>query len=641
MEPDFRGWATKYGVKCSDGRVINPKSFSAQNGQRVPLVWQHGHDTPSNVLGHVVLEDRAEGIYASGYFNTNPKAVESKQLVEHRDLDSLSIYANRLVEQNKAVSHGVIREVSLVLAGANPEAKIDHVTIRHSDGSYDELEDEAVIVMGVELEHASGNDKTVGDVLETLDEEQMTVVNYLISQASKSVSHADSSDDDKSDSDDSDNKSGDDQSKDSNKDDKITHKEGEKVNVFEKTADDKTEKHSLSHDDMKAIVADAQKSGSLKAAVEGYALAHGIENLESLFPDPKLTTDRPEFLSRRTEWVAGVLAGVRRSPFSRIKTRFADLTFEAARAKGYIKGTLKKEEFFGLLQRVTTPTTIYKKQKLDRDDMIDITDFDVVAWLKWEMRFMLEEEIARAILVGDGRAIDDDDKIRPENLRPIAYEDELYAPRVEMAFPTGDSATNGFIDQVISARALYKGTGTPTFYTTETLITRMLLLRDGDGKRLYRSIGELTSELRVNAVVAVEVMEDHPDIIGILVNLSDYRLGADRGGEVTMFDDFDIDYNQYKYLIETRISGCLDRPRSAVIFRKASATLATPTKPAFNQSTNVLTIPTTTGIDYKIDGVTKAAGTYTLTKDTYVDVVAKDTYYVPTTTRYQYSPTAE
>lgn len=635
MVPDFSGYATKAGLKCSDGRTIMPDAFKHQDKMTVPLVWQHGHNEPGNVLGHAVLENRADGVYAYAYFNNTTAGQNAKALVEHKDITQLSIYANQLVEKSKQVFHGMIKEVSLVIAGANPGAMIDQVAIRHADGDVETLEDEAIIYTGLTLEHEdkpavqvedtvehASADATVQDVYDSLDEDQKALVHFMIQTAVEqaAVQHSDDSTDstdgadgtDSTDSTDNNNPAEDD----------LEHKEGSDMsrNVFEQGKDtDTAERPVLSHSDVKEIVANAQKLGSLKAAVEDYALAHGITDIDLLFPDAKTLNNTPEWDKRRTEWVAGVLSGTRHSPFSRIKTMSADITQDEARAKGYIKGTLKKEEFFGLTKRVTTPTTIYKKQKLDRDDIIDITDLDVVAWLKGEMRLMLEEEVARAILISDGRASDDADKIADGSvsgvgIRPIAYEDEIYATKVFVNIADASSSMNEVVDAVIGARKFYKGTGTPTFYTTETVLSKFLLSRDTLGRRIYRTVDELATELRVAAVVTVEPMEEIADLVGVIVNLQDYVVGADRGGEVNMFDDFDIDYNQYKYLIETRLSGALTKLKSAlVIWAEASANvLVSPTAPAFNAVTGVVTIPTVTGVVYKDEaGVTATAGAKT------------------------------
>lgn len=649
---DFSGYATKAGLKCSDGRTIMQEAFQHQDGVTVPLVWQHGHNSPENVLGHAILESRKDGVYAYGYFNDTPTAQSAKALVAHKDITALSIFANQLVERSKQVFHGVIREVSLVLSGANPGALIDNVAVQHSGGGVDVLDDEAVIYTGLTLEHedrtytrktdtqtvemvngvvvntsssSSENtnvvkdtgssspalaysglehakaDPTVQDVYDSLSEEQKNVVHYMIGTALESVSAKHSSTDDNTDGATLDNKEG------SNS---MTH------NVFEKpNGSDGTQPHTLSHEDVKGIVADAIKVGSLKQAVESYALQHGITDIDLLFPDAKAVSEVPEWNKRRTEWVAGVINGTKHSPFSRIKTLSADLTFDEARAKGYIKGNLKKEEFFGLQKRVTTPSTIYKKQKLDRDDIVDITGFDVVAWLKGEMRLMLEEELARAILIGDGRDVADEDKIKDPvgaaegaGIRSILHDAELYVTTVNVNLDDASSDYTELVDALTEARRYYKGTGTPTFYTTETVLSKLLLIRDSLRRRVYRNVAEIAAELRVDNIVTVEVMENEVGLLGVMVNLADYTIGADKGGEVSMFDDFDIDYNQYKYLIETRLSGALTKIKSALVVKKTAGTnvLVDPvTAPTFNAATNVVTIPAQTGVVYK-NAVTNA-----------------------------------
>jgi HK97 family phage prohead protease len=604
MGADFSGYATKAGLKCSDGRTIMPDAFKHQDGITVPLVWQHGHTEPTNVLGHAVLENREDGVYCYGYFNDTDHGKAAKALVQHKDITNLSIYANRLVEKSKSVVHGAIREVSLVLSGANPGALIDNVTLAHSDGSLETLEDEVVIHTGLpleneveeeivdeDLEHADAN-ATVQDVYNTLNDDQKTLVHFMIGAALEENAAQHSDDTNNSDEGDLEHKEGNDDM-------------GTKRNVFEQNGES-VEGITLSHDDVKEIVDRAEKLGSLKHAVEEYALAHGIEDIEILFPDARNINNTPEWDKRRTEWVAGVLNGTRHSPFSRIKTQSADITVESARALGYIKGTMKKEEFFGLKERVTTPTTIYKKQKLDRDDIVDITDMDVVTWLKGEMRLMLEEELARAILIGDGRDSGDEDKIKDGSvsgvgIRPIATEDELYATTVNVNLDDVNSNISELVDAIIRNRKYYKGTGTPNFYTTETVISKFLTARDTLGRRIYRTLDEVAADLRVGSVIAVEVMETEPDLLGIIVNLQDYVVGADKGGEVNMFDDFDIDYNQYKYLIETRVSGALTKIKAALVVRAvaAGAALVVPTEPAFNAATGVITIPTVTGVTYK------------------------------------------
>ena len=637
--PDFSGYATKAGLKCSDGRTIMPDAFKHQDKQIVPLVWQHNHNEPSNVLGHAVLEHREDGVYAYGFFNETDSAKNAKTLVQHKDINSLSIYANQLTEKSKQVFHGFIRELSLVLSGANPGALIDNITLAHSDGDMVTLEDEAIIYTGLELHHSEEekdekNDQvehaddaegpTVQEVYDSLSAEQKEVVHYMIATAlEEAAQHSDVKDE-------KDEKVDEEEEKVSHADDEVesesalvhaddkNEEEGRRMtrNVFEQENEDKQEeKHVLSHDAIKGIVSDAQRLGSLKEAVESYAIKHGIENIEVLFPDARSVTDSPEFDSRRVEWVRDVLNGARHSPFSRIKSLTADLTFDEARARGYITGNMKKEEWFGVSKRVTTPSTVYKKQKLDRDDILDITDFDVVTWLKSEMRLMLDEEIAGAILIGDGRDVDDDDKIKDPagaaegaGIRSILYDHDLYAATVTV----DDSAeATEVVDAIISATGYYKGSGSPVFYTTLSQLTQLLLTRDQFMHRMWKTPAELASELGCSAIVAVEVMEREPDVIGIMVNLKDYTLGTDKGGDVTFFDDFDIDYNQYKYLYETRLSGALTKVRSALVIKRAASgsTLATPTAPTFDGS--VITVPTTSGVDYKDKDGTTLTGTVT------------------------------
>jgi HK97 family phage prohead protease len=591
-KPDFSGYATKAGLKCSDGRTIMPDAFKHQDKTTVPLVWQHNHDEPSNVLGYAVLEHRDDGVYSQGFFNDTEQGKNAKVLVQHGDIKSLSIYANQLTEKSKQVLHGFIRELSLVLSGANPGALIDNITLAHGDGDMVTLDDEAVIYTGLEIVHGEEEVPDPADIKivdnstpEPLTTEQKELVHTMIGAAVESSTQT--------------------------LREALVHNaenegEGRRMtrNVFEEQrGDEKKEKHVLSHDAIKGIVEDAQKHGSLKDAVEAYALKHGIENIDVLFPDARSLTDTPEFDQRRVEWVSGVINGTKHSPFSRIKSIVADLTFDEARAKGYIKGNLKKEEWFGVSKRSTTPSTIYKKQKLDRDDIIDITDFDVVAWLKAEMRVMLDEEIARAILIGDGREVDDEDKIKdpagaPEGagVRSILNDHDLYVATV---FVDDSAASVDVVDAVISSMGFYKGSGSPTFFTTLPVLTSLLLARDSLGHRLWRTASELASEMGVSSIVVVEVMEGEEDLIGIIVNLKDYTIGADKGGEVNFFDDFDIDYNQYKYLLETRISGGLTKIRSAMVVKRAASgsTLVAPEKPNFDGTTVV--VKTTSGVEYK------------------------------------------
>ena len=550
---DFSGWATRNDIKCSDGRTIRKNAFKDNDGQTVPLVWNHSHNDPANVLGHALLENRDQGVYAYCTFNNSELGQTAKELVEHGDVTSLSIYANKLKQNGGDVIHGAIREVSLVLAGANPGAYIDSV-MTHGE----ESDEEAVIFTGenISLSHAESElqpeekteeektmakEKTVQDVFNELTEEQKQVVYALIGQALEDAQDGED--------------------------------EGDyemKQNVFDN--DEMYSGNVLSHSDMMDIISDAKRYGSMKDSFLAHTQNYGIENVDFLFPDPENVNTPPTFIERDMGWVQKVMSGVHHTPFSRIKSMFADITADEARAKGYIKGNLKKEEVFTLLKRTTTPTTIYKKQKMDRDDVVDITDFDVIAWLKKEMRLMLDEEIARAILVGDGRLSSSDDKINETNVRPILTDEDLYTVKANITVAsnaTGSEKAKAFIYEVIRSRKDYKGSGNPTLFTTEDMVTECLLLEDSMGHKLYKSEAELATTLRVKEIVTVEVMEgvkdkNSHDVAGIIVNLADYNVGADKGGAVNMFDDFDIDYNQQKYLIETRCSGALINPYSAI-----------------------------------------------------------------------------
>ena len=571
---DFGGYATKNDLKCTDGRTIKKDAFKECDGVTVPLVYQHLHDDLGNVLGHAVLENREDGVYAYCCLNDTEAGKYAAELVKHGDLKFLSIYANQLIQKGKDVLHGAIREVSLVLAGANPGAKIDNLAFEHSDGSEDTIEDEAIISSGEELiirhsatkppvkEEKPAEDETVADVFNTLTEKQKTVVYAMIAHAldepeddddEEGVKHSDQND-----------KGGNDEMK---------------HNVFDQTPEDK-KGPVLTHAQFGEILADAQKYGSFRESFLEHTATYGIEDIDYLFPDAKTVTPNPELIMRNVEWVNGVITGTTHSPFSRIKSTAADLTADAARAKGYVKGALKKEEVIALLKRITTPTTIYKKQKLDRDDIIDITDLDVVSWLKAEMRVMLDEEIARAILVGDGRDAEDADRVNPTNIRPIYTDDDMYAHHV---YPAADDTPEEIIDGIIRARKYYKGSGSPVLYMDADTLTDMLLLKDTIGRKLYPTMNELATTLRVSKIIEVPVMEgltrtvkiDNVDttvkLKAILVNLKDYTVGADKGGQVSMFDDFDIDYNQFKYLLEGRCSGALVRPKSAIVIEQIQA----------------------------------------------------------------------
>lgn len=614
MEYDFSGYATRNDIKCSDGRIIRQDAFKECDHKKVPLVWQHDHMTPDNVLGHAMLENREDGVYAYGTFNNTPSGQNAKECVINGDVNALSIYANKLRQNGSNVIHGAIREVSLVLAGANPGAYIDTVLVHDYD---DEEEAEICFNEPISLAHAedetkdktvaeNNNEETVQDVIDSMNEKQKNVLYALVGMAAEDggeVQHAETDDSDETVQDVIDSMN----EKQKNvlyalvgmaaegtgdiDDDNVEGDEDMKHNVFETDTYDNTLAHA---EDFDEILRDAKRFGSLKesAIQHGYEdletsdiLAHadyGITDINYLFPDYKNVTNTPGFVSREMGWVENVMRNVSHTPFSRIKTVFANITEDEARAKGCIKGKQKKEEVFPLLKRTTDPQTVYKKQKLDRDDMIDIVDFDVVVWLKGEMRLMLDEEIARAIMVGDGRNAGEEDKISEDHIRPIWGDDPFYTIRAQVELDTSaseDDKYKALIRAAIKARKNYKGSGNPTFYTTEDNLTGMLLLTDTTGRDLYESAEQLAKKLRVKEIITVPVMEnltrtaDSKDgsltgetmtFEGLIVNLSDYNVGADKGGAVSMFDDFDIDYNQQKYLIETRCSGALIKPYAAI-----------------------------------------------------------------------------
>lgn len=554
MKYDFSGWATRANLKCSDGRTIMRDAFKQNDGQKVPLVWNHQHDDPNEVLGHALLENREDGVYAYCSLNDTESGKTAKRLIQHGDISALSIYANQLKQNMSNVVHGNIREVSLVLAGANPGASIQSV-IQHGAT----IEDEAMIYTGEELsimhsddpkppvekpeKNTDENDETIGDIFNTLNEKQKEVVYALIGEALENN-----------------NSEGGDNT--------MRH------NVFDQSEEQNSE-NVLSHSEMQTIIEDGKRFGSLKESFLQHADEYGIENIEYLFPEAKSLNTPPDFIKREMGWVQTVMSGVHHTPFSRIKSMFADITADEARARGYMKGKLKKEEVFSLLKRTTTPTTIYKKQKLDRDDVIDITDFDVIAWLKSEMRMMLDEEIARAILIGDGRLASSDDKINEQNIRPIWKDEELYTIKGIVKGDDSDKAAlaTEFIDQSVRSMTDYRGSGSPTAYMTAEMLTECLLLKDTNGKRIYSNENEVATAMRVSKIVTVPVMNnqtrkegsDTYTLQAIIVNLNDYNVGADKGGAINMFDDFDIDYNQQKYLIETRCSGALTKPFSAIV----------------------------------------------------------------------------
>lgn len=626
MKYDFSGYATKNDLECSDGRIIRHGAFKGDDKRRVPLVWNHNHDSAENVLGFVDLENRPDGVYSYGSFNNTEQARHAKELLRHGDIKALSICANRLKQNGREVLHGTIREVSLVLAGANPGAFIQDICIEHADGTQMILEDEAIIYTGAPIsttmEHADeeektetktetvtetttsddegSDDETIEDVFNTLTDKQKNVVYYLIGQAvngedvdmedmDDEVAHAD----------------GEDESGETIEDvfNTLTDKQknvvyyligqaveengGEDVDVEEIDEEEVEMKHNIfdttegveetiSHAEILGAIEDGARYGSMKESF----LQHGIEDIDVLFPEAQTVTPTPDMITRQMGWVTEVLNATKKSPFARIKSTSANLTEDEARAKGYIKGKEKAEEKFGLLKRVTTPQTIYKKQSLDRDDIIDITDFDVVAWLKAEMRMMLDEELARAVLVGDGRSVGSEDKIKEENIRPIYQDNDLYT--IHYSIDTEKAADDDelsamLIDGAVRSRKEYRGTGNPVMYASTDVINDMLLARDKIGHRLYGNETELAAALRVSKIVEVPVLEgvqrtddrtNKFELLALIVNLNDYTIGADKGGEVNFFDDFDIDFNKEKYLIETRCSGALTHPYSAIALEK-------------------------------------------------------------------------
>lgn len=706
--PDFTGYATRFDRECSDGRTIKHSAFMHQDGEQVPLVWQHQRENLENVLGHCILHQRDDGVYVEAYFNDTERGRHAKAMVQHGDVKALSIFANKLRQRGADVVHGMIGEVSLVYRGANPEAFIEDVNLHHSGDGSDVMEGEVIIhwdeapvlyhaetkaetksedaetvedvweslspkqkkvvlaiigdaVDGGSAEHSDGEDLIVihaedgeeidvKEVIDSLSPKQRTVVNALIGTALEE----DGSDDSSEDSDSSEasaqhsEETEESKDKDSEEDNTISHnQEGSETmgyNAFESNAGGTAvdQRKTLSHSDLKEINQRAQELGSYKKAFEGFVLEHadyGIENIDILFPDARVQSNTPELIARQTEWVSKVLGATKHSPFAKVKTILADLTAEEARAKGYVKGTLKKEEVVPLMQRTTSPTTVYKKQKLDRDDILDITDLDVVAWLKWEIRFMLNEELARAILIGDGRLVGNPDKIKDPagqidgiGIRSVVNDHELYAHKVQLA---ANVAPDVMIDEITRSRTNYRGSGSPTFYTTDSVLTELLLLKDKMGRRLYETEAALAAAIRVKEIVSVEVMEEDPTLLGVIVNLIDYTVGANKGGELTFFEDFDIDFNQHKYLLETRISGALTKPKSALVIRRDLGTEVTAAAPTFNSTTNTLTIPSTTGVDYTIDGVVQPAGDQVITETTDVYAEPQDGYYLaPLSTRH-------
>ena len=592
---DFSGYATRNDVRCSDNKVIRHGAFAAYDGKTVPLVWQHQHKDVSNVLGHADLEVRDDGVYAYAYLNHSDAGRTAREMIRNGDVKALSIYATHVKAKGNDVVHGELVEVSIVLRGANPGAYIDQISITHGDEgdeveavmytdaqidfvSYsDEDEDEESDVEETEeadeaddVEHAEdepeadeaegdGDDPTLGEIFDSMTEEQKTAVYAIVGQLVETADEEAEESEDTAHSD-------------TTTEDTMAHQ-----NVFEGSK--KTEELPvLSHDDMQKIFEEAKACGSLKEAVLAHADNYGIKQIDTLFPDAKNLWTTPEFIKRKTDWVSSVVGAAKHSPFSRIKTQFADITADEARAKGYIKGSKKKDEVFTLLKRVTSPTTIYKKQRLDRDDIIDITDFDVVSWIRGEMRIMIEEELGRAVLIGDGREASSDDKIKEDCIRPIFKEDSLYAPRVILAKET---TTEDMLDSIVRAMDDYEGSGNPTWFAAPSVVTEILLLKDKMGHRLFNSLSDLADYVGVSRIVKVPLMKNltrtsakngKVDALGIIVNMSDYTIGADKGGQLFAAEDFDISFNQYHYLLETRLSGALTKVKSAIILERKQET---------------------------------------------------------------------
>ena len=589
MKFDFSGWATKNDLTCSDGRTIKHNAFKENDGQRVPLVWQHGHNAVDNVLGHALLENRDEGVYAYCALNDTSAADNARELVKHGDVKALSIYANRLDQRGADVIHGNIVEVSMVLSGANPGALIDNVALEHSDGSWTESEDEAIIYSGLTLSHDSGDitedtesmdddedydedeGMTVADVLETLDDDQRLAVAALIEEISGDVDDEDEDyDDDEYDVDEDDDYEEDAEHGDSGGD-TLMHS-----NIFEGDAL-RNVSPRLSHAEEEQIFAEARMPGmTLRTAVLAHAADYGIKNPELLFPDATNLDPEPQRVMRENSWVAKVLQGSKHTPFSRVKTQWSNLTAEELRAKGYVKASRKKDVVYEVANRKTEPTTVYNKTKIDRDDVLDITTFNVVAWMQQNLRYSLEEELARAVLIGDGRQVSDENKIKELNIRPIWTDDELFSHKVLI---NKDAKTADIIDAVRRSRKFYKGSGSPVLFTTNAFVCDMLEIKDLNQRYVYETKQAVANALNVTDVIEVEVMEGAKrevsgktqNLLGIIVNMQDYTMGSDKGGETSFFEQFDIDFNQQKYLLEARCSGALTKYKSAIVIEKATA----------------------------------------------------------------------
>lgn len=649
-KPDFKGWATKYNELCSDGRTILPGAFDHYNGRVVPLAFQHEQNSPLTIIGHGLLEASEEGLRIAGFLNNTEAGLASRELISHGDVKSLSIYAKRVQERNRQVYHGDIHEVSLVLGGANPEAYIDYVDIQHSD---DGIGSEAIIVSAEPLvyefshseeeesmsqEETEDEELTVEDVLDTFTEDQRAVLDMFVDAA---LNQNDEDDDDEQEvvehsetEEDKDLQHSDTQEKDSFKMSR---------NVFDQNKQNTNSSPTLTRDQFDIMVKDAKRLGSFKESYlmhmdefgidEETILAHadyGITNIGVLFPDAKATTATPQFIQRNTEWADLFMSRARKLPFSNVKTILADITGEEARALGYTTGNVKKNEVIKLLKRKTQPTTVYKKQKLDRDNVIDITSMDVVVWLKGEMRMMIKEEIARAAIFGDGRDTNSDDHIADPigqtdgtGVRSIINDHDLYAHKVQVPVALGEGV---FVERVIRAFEHYRGSGNTTMYISQGALSDILLEKDRIGRRLYNTVQELATAMLVNRIITSEVMPAYPGLVAVIVDESDYDFGSDKGGELTLFDDFDLDINQMIYLMETRLSGGLARPKSALVFTRTIDNEVLATMPSFND--NEIEIPVITGVEYRVDDEI-VTGTLTITKNTEVIAYPTTGYMFP------------
>ena len=561
MKFDFGGYATKNDLVCDDGKIIRKGAFSGQHGTKVPLIWQHRHDDPGAVLGHAILEDVGDGVYARCKFNNSPAAEAAKIALEHGDVDSLSIWANKLKLNGANVMHGVIRELSLVLSGQNSGAKIDLLNFGHDAFEDEDTEYEAIITTGETISHAADDDPpTLEEVYDTFTDEQKAVVVAILDAALEDAEKGDNTDTD------------------TDKDKGANMAHGTTNNIFEKGKggdDAPSNQVVLTHDAFQTIMTQAKALGSLKQAFIAHAATYGIEDVEFLFPDAKAPNGAPKLIAPRMEWVARVLAAVSSTPFANVKNRFADITADEARARGYVKGALKTEQIIALLKRETYPTTVYAKQKIDNDDLIDITDFEVLSWFKGIMRVMLDYEIARALLIGDGRDGASPDKISSDKIRPIWTDDEMYSVHKSIGASFAALTPSKIVDAGIAARIDYRGVGSPTFYTSPETVAKILQTRDADGRRIYKTVDDIAAEMRVSAIEEIDdftgLVRGTKPLVGIIVNLGDYSVGTNAGGKIRDYEDFDIDYNKHKMLKETRLSGALTGYRSAIVLETDAA----------------------------------------------------------------------